>query len=73
MTELKTFEQLVLYEHLTEDQILEMLEEAIKWIKSSDYDISDNIPLAMEYENFSPKSVRMMLMYFFNITEEDLK
>lgn len=58
----------------TEEHIKNQLKkEVIKWIKSSDYDISDNIIGAMESENFSPESVRIAFKHIFNITKGDLK
>jgi len=76
MTELKTFQDLVFYEHLTDAQRNEAREEAIKWIKASDFDITECVSQRDDYSDLPDSEVeytRMFIKHLFNITNGDLK
>ena len=80
MVELKTFQDLVLYEHLTDAQINEARQEAFKWIKELKETPEDYVQLDNEqcfkigFEHQQEKvAVIEWIKHFFNITDEELK
>ena len=74
---LKTFQDLVLYEHLTDKQIAEAKEEAIKWVRKVNPDLEELFYESenefVDYDGTEHMRISRWIKHFFDIKEKDLK